>query len=96
MLQGVAQRWAQFDFIFVVLLTPLSCSKMSLFDLKTCTPLKGRPEAPFELEQALRDMKSIAAGPLRKGSSSANSPAVLNEKSSKNQRRIDSDPFEID
>ena len=42
-LQGAAQRGAQFYFIFAVLRTLLSCSKMSLFYLKTCTPLKATP-----------------------------------------------------
>ena len=35
-LQGAPQRGAQFDFIFAVLRTLFSCSKMSLFHLKTC------------------------------------------------------------
>ena len=42
-LQGAAQRVAQFYFIFAVLRTPFSCNKMSHFYLKTCTPVKGTP-----------------------------------------------------
>ena len=39
-LQGAAQRGAQFCFIFTVLRTLFSCSEMSLFSLETCTALK--------------------------------------------------------
>ena len=42
-LQGAAQRGAQSDFIFVALRTFFSCSKMSLFYLKICTPVKATP-----------------------------------------------------
>ena len=42
-LQGAAQRGAQFYFIFSVLRTLFSCSEMSLFSLKSCTPLKATP-----------------------------------------------------
>ena len=41
-LQGAAQR-GKFTFIIAALPTLFSCSKMSLFHLKTCTPLKGTP-----------------------------------------------------
>ena len=42
-LQGAAQRGGQFYLIFAVLRTLFSCSKMSLFYLKTCTPMKATP-----------------------------------------------------
>ena len=42
-LQGAAQRGAQFYFIFAVLRTLFSCSEMSFVALKTCTPLKATP-----------------------------------------------------
>ena len=42
-LQGAAQRGAQFHFIFAALRALFSCSEMSLFSLKTCTPVKATP-----------------------------------------------------
>ena len=45
---GGAQRGAQFHFIFAVLWTLFSCSKMSLFYLKTYALLRDPPEAPLE------------------------------------------------
>ena len=42
-LQGAAQRGAQFYFIFAVLRTLFSCSEKSLFSLKTCTPVQATP-----------------------------------------------------
>ena len=42
-LQGAAQKGAQFYFIIAVLRTLFSCSEMSLFSLKTCTPPEGTP-----------------------------------------------------
>ena len=42
-LQGAAQRGAQFYLIWAVLRTLFSCSKMSLFYLNTCTPVKATP-----------------------------------------------------
>ena len=42
-LQGAAQRGAQFYLIFAVLRAFFLCSKMSLFYLKTCTPMKATP-----------------------------------------------------
>ena len=42
--QGSALRGPQFDFIFAVLRSLVSCSKMSLSTLKPCTPsVKGTP-----------------------------------------------------
>ena len=35
-------------------LNPFSCSKMNLFYLKTCTPVKGTPEAPLEIPKNLK------------------------------------------
>ena len=42
-LQGAAQRGVQFYFILAVLRTLCSCSEMSLFSLKTRTPVKATP-----------------------------------------------------
>ena len=53
-LQGAAQRGAQFYLIFAALQTFLSCSKISLFYLKTCTPMKGTPLSALKSQQFLR------------------------------------------
>ena len=42
-LQGAAQRGAKFCFKFAVLWALFSCKSMSLFELKTCTPVKATP-----------------------------------------------------
>ena len=52
-----AHRGAQFYFMFPVLWTFSSCNKMSLFHLKTCTPVKGTP-----LKQSLN--KVVCASPI--------------------------------
>ena len=43
LLQGAAQRGAQFYVIFAILRTLFSCSEVSHFCLKTCTPVKATP-----------------------------------------------------
>ena len=61
-LQGAAQRGAQFYLILTVLRALFSCSETSLFSLKTCTPLKATPwstpwirkiPAPIKIKSAL-------------------------------------------
>ena len=42
-LQAAAQSGAQFYFVFAVLRTLFSCGRVSLFHLKTCTPMKATP-----------------------------------------------------
>ena len=41
--EGAAQRGGSICFIFAVLWTLFSCIEMSLFSLKTCTPVKATP-----------------------------------------------------
>ena len=42
-LQGAALRGAQFTSFLRFSGPPFSCSKMSLLDLETCTPMKATP-----------------------------------------------------
>ena len=69
-LQGAAQRGAQFYFVFTVLRTPFSCSDMSLFSLKTCTPLKATPTPCANFMDAWKNAFFLQEKPMKPKNSS--------------------------
>ena len=51
--EGAAQKGGAVILHFAVLRTLVSCTKMRVFYLKTCTPMKGTPEALLDPPEKL-------------------------------------------
>ena len=68
MLQGAAQRGAQFYFIFAVLRTLFSCSEMSLLSLKSGARLRGRTATQRSKKGSEKVLERVLGKGSQKGS----------------------------